>query len=896
MIGKILKERYKIYDKVGSGGVASVFIARDLQTYEVVAVKILKEEYTSNPNFIKRFIREAEVVSALHHQNITAVKDFGVEDNQYFIVMEYVEGKMLAQIVEEKGCIPPEQTIDVIIQVLSALEYAWENGIVAHRDIKPQNIMLDKNGVIKVMDFGIARVSSSHTMTQAGTFLGTPYYMSPEQAQGKETDIRSDIYSVGISIFQLVCGKVPFDADTPWSVVNMHITQVPPCIQVASPYQDLCKVIDKSLAKKVEDRYQTPKEMQADLEALKKGSSLSLSSSGTMVGEVATGEINVTSNPSGARVYLGTELKGVTPTLIRNLPPKSYKIRIEKEGYKTEEKTCQVTVNKRTVVDQSMKATISKQNTGQTMIPMNTNQTYVGETSSQQMSPMQERSQSAKQPFWLWGVLGIVVISMIVGGILLLKPKNGGKSRDTDYSNQIANTVVNNTTGSTTSGNMTSSTTKLSIESDPQGAEIYLDGTSLSQVTPYVVQNVQPGKHEVTVVLNNQKASQTIQVATGEIKQVKLILPIQNENQIDISSNPSGASIMIDGKDTGFVTPRVIKTEKGIHEVRLSLPGYEIFEIQVNVSGNVTVSGNLVKSGISQGSISLKTNPSGAIVSINGKSYGSSPVTITLPPGSYTAIFTLSGYKNETKIFEIKANEQTNLEITLTKITTTTPPPTQKTGTIQVTSSPSGANIYINGKGYGSTPKSVTLPVGSYTIRLTMSGYYEASQSVQINQNENKSIFLTLKKIPPAPVTPKTGVIKISTTPSGAEVYINGSFKGMSPLTLTLNNGSYSVKVVLEGYESASKTITVYGGQTSNASFQLKKKNAGPAILKIFSNPDGAEVYIDGNLVGLTDDSFKISAGTHKILIRLEGYKDFIMTITVKEGETREIRATLTSK
>jgi hypothetical protein len=213
-------------------------------------------------------------------------------------------------------------------------------------------------------------------------------------------------------------------------------------------------------------------------------------------------------------------------------------------------------------------------------------------------------------------------------------------------------------------------------------------------------------------------------------------------------------------------------------------------------------------------------------------------VTVTLPPGSYSAVFTLSGYKSETKVFTIKADQQISLTVILSKIVT--PPPTNP-------------------------PPSNPPPTNPPPVK-------------------------------PPPAEPKTGVLTINTSPSGAEVYVNGTFKGMSPLTLTLTKGSYTVKVVLEGYESASKAVTVSGGKTVRADFSLKKKSAGPAILRIFSNPDSAEVYIDGNLVGLTNDTFTIASGTHKILIRLEGYKDFVITVTVKEGETREIRATLLSK
>lgn len=186
---EVIKGRYKIYDKVGSGGMATVYIARDLETYEVVAIKVLKEELITSPNYVKRFLREAEVVYNMKHENITSVKDYGIEDNTYFIVMEYVEGKTLSQLLEEKGKFEIEEAIDIIIQVLKALQYAHDNGIEAHRDIKPQNIMIDKNKVVKVMDFGIARISTTHTLTQEGSLLGTPDYVSPEQAQGKDVDI-----------------------------------------------------------------------------------------------------------------------------------------------------------------------------------------------------------------------------------------------------------------------------------------------------------------------------------------------------------------------------------------------------------------------------------------------------------------------------------------------------------------------------------------------------------------------------------------------------------------------------------------------------------------------------------------------------------------------------------
>jgi serine/threonine protein kinase len=268
MIGKVLKGIYRIYDKVGSGGFATVYVGRNLQTNEIVAIKVLREEYTQEPRFVKRFRREAHLAQSLHHPNMVRMLDYGVEDGQHFLVMDYVEGKTVAQIIHERGPLPLDQALSIVTQTCQALDHASRAGIV-HRDIKPHNLMVTPDGMVKVMDLGIAKGAALATMTQSGHFMGTPRYISPEMAKGQKTDIRSDLYSLGIVLYEMLTGKVPFEAESPWAVLRDQIETVPrplTALRRGLPAW-LETVVAKALAKEPADRFQTPAEMLVALQA-----------------------------------------------------------------------------------------------------------------------------------------------------------------------------------------------------------------------------------------------------------------------------------------------------------------------------------------------------------------------------------------------------------------------------------------------------------------------------------------------------------------------------------------------------------------------------------------------------------------------------------------------------
>ena len=264
--GSVIGNRYKILEKIGNGGMATVYKALDQILNRYVAVKVLREEFTTDEEFIKRFNTEAQSAARLTHPNIVSVYDVGQENNVYYIVMELIQGKTLKQIIEEDGFLSWKWAVNIAIQIASALEMAHKNKII-HRDIKPHNIMITEDGVAKVTDFGIAKAVSNSTITAFGTTLGSVHYFSPEHARGGYTDSKSDLYSLGVVMYEMVTGKVPFDADTPVSVALKHMQEAPiePIkINKNIPYA-VNQIIMKAMKKDPNERYQNATEMIRDL-------------------------------------------------------------------------------------------------------------------------------------------------------------------------------------------------------------------------------------------------------------------------------------------------------------------------------------------------------------------------------------------------------------------------------------------------------------------------------------------------------------------------------------------------------------------------------------------------------------------------------------------------------
>ncbi len=305
-MGKTFGGRYEVLEQIGAGGMAIVYKAKDLLLNRVVTIKVLREQFSSDEEFIRRFRREAQSAASLSHPNIVSVYDVGKEGDIEYIVMEYVEGRNLKEIIREYAPLTTEQSINLGRQITEAIQNAHENHII-HRDIKPHNILVTADGHAKVTDFGIARAVSSATVTHTGDIVGSVHYLSPEQAKGLQINEQSDIYSLGIILYELVTGKVPYEGETPITVVLKHMNDQPVLPSKINPRieKEFEAVIMRAIAKTPEKRYLSAKELLADLNNIQAGR------------PIANGEIPFDEDMEATQTHIGMGKK-LAPVQIKD--------------------------------------------------------------------------------------------------------------------------------------------------------------------------------------------------------------------------------------------------------------------------------------------------------------------------------------------------------------------------------------------------------------------------------------------------------------------------------------------------------------------------------------------------------------------------------------------------
>ena len=317
---RIFGNRYAIKRRIARGGMADVFLAQDNLLDRPVALKVLFPELSVDPSFVERFRREAQNAARLSHPNIVSVYDWGEEEKTYYIVMEYVDGQSLATELREHGALVPQRAAIVGAEVAAALSFAHRNGVI-HRDVKPGNVLIDSRGAVKVTDFGIARArNTTENLTQTGAVMGTATYFSPEQAQGHAVDPRSDVYSLGVVLYEIVAGRPPFQGDNPVTIAYKHVREEPaPLRQLKSSVPpDYVAIVSHAMAKAPESRYGSAEELRADLERFSHGQPIS-----------ATTTTSQARNAGGRAVYADSTrtIPSVPPTQGRPAaaPPKSSK-------------------------------------------------------------------------------------------------------------------------------------------------------------------------------------------------------------------------------------------------------------------------------------------------------------------------------------------------------------------------------------------------------------------------------------------------------------------------------------------------------------------------------------------------------------------------------------------
>jgi len=265
IIGKVLEGRYRIVELLGGGGMARVYKAKDLLLDRIVTIKVLRDEYAKDAEFLAGFRREAQAVARLSHPNVVSLFDVGQEGDLHYLIMEYVEGKSLKEFLKERGPLTPQEAVKIALQICDALEHAHVNGII-HRDVKPHNILTTADGRVKVTDFGIAQAVNEGSMAQGGTLLGSVHYLAPEQAQGRSSGVAADIYSLGVVLYEMLAGFPPFQGKTPLEVAIKHIQDPPPPLKDVPP--GLERVVMRALEKDPERRYPSVAALRRDLQAL----------------------------------------------------------------------------------------------------------------------------------------------------------------------------------------------------------------------------------------------------------------------------------------------------------------------------------------------------------------------------------------------------------------------------------------------------------------------------------------------------------------------------------------------------------------------------------------------------------------------------------------------------
>src|SRR5919205_433133 len=275
LIDTLFDGRYRIVRKLGAGGMANVYLAEDQELGRRVAIKILDDRHAADEQFVERFRREAKNAAGLSHPNIVSIYDRGEAEGTYYIAMEFLDGRSLKELIVGRGPAPIKVAIDYARQILAAVGFAHRHGIV-HRDIKPHNVLVGGEGRLKVTDFGIARSGASQ-MTEVGSIIGTAQYLSPEQARGAPVDQTSDLYSVGVVLYELLTGVVPFSGESPVEIAMKHLssTPEPPSAKRAEIPRELDLVVLRALAKDPADRYQSAEEMDADLARVARGAGVS---------------------------------------------------------------------------------------------------------------------------------------------------------------------------------------------------------------------------------------------------------------------------------------------------------------------------------------------------------------------------------------------------------------------------------------------------------------------------------------------------------------------------------------------------------------------------------------------------------------------------------------------
>jgi len=913
--------RYKIIKEIGRGAMGTVYQGYDPKIDRIVALKTIRKDRLAESreveDLVTRFQKEVRAAGKLVHPNIIIIYDTGEDEETAYIAMEHIEGDTLENMIQKGIRFPLEKIVDIIDQTCDGLEYTHRQGIV-HRDLKPSNIMLIKGERVKITDFGISKAvgAASSPLTQAGILLGTPSYMSPEQIAGKEIDGRSDLFSLGIILYQLLTEERPFVGDTIPTLLYNIVNRDPILpSQVDSGISSLYDaVIAKAMAKNPENRYQTAKDFAEDVkrasrgEALIEGPSIDatmtvgkgvaeevppqrkkyglLAGIGVLVlilvvgayywmqrsprpaeeeGKLVVpvkkfGKVVVNSDPPDAQVFLdGKDLGALTPAVIEKVSAgEKHEIRVVKKGFKPWAEAVEPEDDKSVAVEASLErflATIVVKSTPSGAAVFLDGKRFKEPTPTviQGVTAGEKHEiRVSKKGFKPWAEM--------------VEPEDDKSVAVEALLERLLATIV--------------------VKSTPSGAAVFLNGKRFKEPTPTVIEGVTAGeKHEIRVSKKGFKPwAETVEFEDDKSVPVEALLE-RLLATIVVKSTPSGAAVFLDGVKREELTPTVIQgvTAGERHEIRVEKEGFKPWADTVEPEDDKSVA---VEASLERllATIVVKSTPSGAAVFLDDREVpGSTPLELRDISADDVCKIEVrkKGYAAGVQTVTLKPGERREVEVALKPLF----------GEIRLASDPPGAEVYLNGRGVArKTPTRLSgLSPGKYKVKLKKEGYKVWEEEVVVRASESLDL-------PGVRLQEAFGKLNLDVSP-WAEVYYRGKKLGDTPLArIPFQEGTHKL-ILRNPILKIEKAITVKieADKVTRQSVNLTEGIKGKLKIKV---TPWAHVYVDGKPKGTTPlEPLELTPGEYIVMVKNEKLaEERSFRVTIKPNEVHSMEVDLLKK
>jgi len=791
-------KHYYLLRHIATGGMAEIFLAKQigLEGFEkLLVIKKILKQYAQNPDFISMFLDEAKLAAKLDHPNIIRIYDFGKEKQSYYIAMEYIAGEdlrtILRKISREGSLIPIQHALQIVSSICEGLDHAHKKKDafgkslnIIHRDISPQNIMISYEGNVKILDFGIAKATTQSQETEAGVLKGKYAYMSPEQAKGKKLDHRSDIFAVGILLYEMLTSKRLFKAENQLDTLRKLVYEEIPSPKLVNPDipDNLVKILMKALSKDVDERYQTAREFQNDIEEFLAKEQIIASTNRTSkyMQEIFKDEIQ---KLQVLELRINEEQKDIVNLEIADIAQESGLYQPGDDSFVMGNFSEQINTNSIGSGSGSFSGigSGSFQGTGSgTFQGTGTGGSYHSGTG---MIPIQPKSNKK-----MFIIIAFLLLLLGAGGAFIATSMNKPKEK----------IKVKVETGT------------IQIKTDPVGATIILNGKTYKDKTPTIINHLALNE-SISLKIIKQGYMDEVRSVVLDTKKLreeffKLKKSVAKVAIINISSKPVGATIYLDNKKLRQKTPTTLEEiAVGEHSILIEVKGYDSyfkkFSLEKDEFKKINV--ELFKVGTVKDAFISLDKIKGATVTIDGKKVDLPLKNYKVKPGQdFEIVVKKPGYETYKITKNLKIAQSETIEITLKKrkkVKTKS-----KTGTITINTI-SGSTIFLDGKKLGTTTGTKKVRSGTHKVRIVNSGKminYTTSVSVKANTTTTKTINIG------------KGKVAVSVQP-WANVYINGRKIGQTPFPpKLLYAGRYTIKLENPKFKSIIKTITIKEGDT----------------------------------------------------------------------------------